>query len=611
MIEGRVGIKNKGLLAFLCLFLFVGVSAQAQSYYDGIRVCWDYRSAQSLWEGVYSRLKVLSDGRLVCVYSAGSDVYIRRKRISGWDSAIKVASDASGQYHYTNSELLELADGRLMYAWNARANEGCEVPYKIMASYSSTKGLSWRGEQTLYVAGTDWNDGCWEPAMMQLPNGEVQLFFANEHNVANKRQNISMRRSLDNCNTWQEPEVVCFRETSRDGMPVPVCLQEDKGLVFAIEDNGINGNFKPVIIHSTMDENWKGGIVGGNSSHRWSALKESEEIASSVYAGAPYLIQLSSGETLLSCQSAEGRESNEYPIMQVYVGNASARNFCCRSTPLPFINEPKTTVQWNGLVQLNDSTVMATSSVSNRSSHNGIWAVTGHIYHPLKAYYKSEEEIDWSTMPVNFFIGAESQAQARIRTAWNNDSLFVHFQVYDNTIVTLGESEDSKESDGVEILIDRTKRGGTTLSSGIYQIVANADGRVNLSRYLGSSWISLPSEITCQSRLEQKGYVLRLAIPWSDLSNIPNSKDLALCFRLHNNDNTGIVYHENMSGANPEKPMTWMKCTLLDQSLTAETKISFPAKNTSFYTLNGFVMGTDKDLLPPGLYVSKGHKILK
>ena len=87
-----------------------------------------------------------------------------------------------------------------------------------------------------------------------------------------------MLRSTDNCATWEDPVVVSFRPTSRDGMPVPLCLQNGKSLVFAIEDNGLNGNFKPVIIHSSVADSWRSGTVTGSSPHRWSALASTEEL---------------------------------------------------------------------------------------------------------------------------------------------------------------------------------------------------------------------------------------------------------------------------------------------------------------------------------------------
>ena len=603
-------MKNaRGLLAaaLLCLSAATG---QAQTYLDGVRVCWDYKTQLFLNGGVYSRLKMLSNGTLACVYSAGNDVYIRLFRNNRWSSAVMVASDSRGRHYYTNSELLELADGRLMYAWNARPHSGTGEPTKIMAAYSFNRGSKWMGEQTLYVAGTAGGDGCWEPAMMQLPSGEVQLFFANEHNVGGGRQNITMMRSTDNCATWGSPEVVSFRDTSRDGMPVPLLLQNGKDMVFAIEDNGLNGNFKPVIIHSTVEDNWRGGVVGGSSSHRWSALAQTDALAAGVYAGAPYIIQLSSGETLLSCQSSEGRASVDYPIMQVYVGNAVAKNFCGRSTPFPFVGETQTQVQWCALEQTDSATVMATSSVTNRASQNGIWIVSGHLLRPMKALHAPETAIDWQSMPTGMFIGSESQAQAQIRTAWDEDSLYVHCHVTDATVVKAAEGSAPWDSDGVEIYLDRNKRGGESISSGMYKLLANVKGETFAERgLLNGVWSAWSPQARLAVDPTPTGYELLVAMPWTAISSRP-SRDMAVFFKLHNNDNGSVIYHENMSGGNPDRPLTWLRCTLSqDEAMGLESiqnsKIKIQ-KADAIYDLSG------RRLRKPthsGIHIVNGRKV--
>ncbi len=556
------------LLSLACL------ATRAQSYYDGLRICWDYRTQNFLCPGVYSRLKPLSDGSLALVYNANRAIWIRLNRGGQWDEAIKVSADPAGQYDYTNSELLELADGRLMYAWNARALGGTNQPYKIMAAYSADRGRTWHGEQTLYVAGHEWTDGCWEPSMMQLPvqvpeipenpevpaSGEVQLFFANEHNIADNRQNITLLRSLDNCKTWQDPVVVSFRPTSRDGMPVPLCLQDGKGLVIAIEDNGLNGNFKPVIIHSTMADNWRAGTVGGSSDHRWSALSPTDSLASAVYAGAPYLIQLRSGETLLSCQSSEGRKSPDFPIMQTYVGNSEARDFCCRSTPFPFIGEEDTRVQWCALAQTDDSTVMATASVSNRKTQNGIWLATGHLYLPLRVLQAKDFAANWAQYDPGFFIGGASQAQACIRAAWNKDSLYFHFQVSDEHIVHAPEGCVPWDSDAVEVCLDYGRRGGEQVDKGMFRLLVNVKGELIAQAGAEGAWHPWTTHARRTVSPTYDGYNVLLSVPWSDLGGLPRKKAIHLCFSLHNNDNGPFVVHENMSGGNPDRPLTWMRC---------------------------------------------------
>ena len=247
------------ILASASLILHSSVAdASVTDYLDGVRINWEYASQEYVGPGVYARVKVLSDNNLALVYSAGGNVLISKWALgtSQWSTAQIVANDPDGIYDYTNAEMIQLQDGTLIYAWNARPKSGSGARYKIMLKYSYDGGRTWVNETDLFVAGTVPEDGCWEPAMLQLPTGEIQLFFANEYQVPVRFQNISMVRSSDNGLTWSTPEVIAYRAGSRDGMPVPVYLHDDKGIAVAIEDPGLDGTFKPVIVHTSVDDNW-------------------------------------------------------------------------------------------------------------------------------------------------------------------------------------------------------------------------------------------------------------------------------------------------------------------------------------------------------------------
>ncbi len=87
-------------------------------------------------------------------------------------------------------------------------------------------------------------------------------------------------------------------------MPVPLLLRGNQRIAVAIEDNGL-GNFKPYIITNTLAEGWKITVDAG-SPNRIYAI--SDPVDNKVYAGAPYLRQLSSGETILSYQERKAEQ---------------------------------------------------------------------------------------------------------------------------------------------------------------------------------------------------------------------------------------------------------------------------------------------------------------
>jgi hypothetical protein len=360
-------------------------SAQAE-----ISVTWDSTTRQFATSGVYARVKKLSSGNLALVYSRSAAVRIRTSTDGGatWGVEREVARDSG--YDDTNAEMLELSNGWLVYGWNGRptavASPGVTPPYFIGTVISRDGGLTWGDKTRAYTAGNTSATGCWEPVFLQLPSGELQLYFANEAPyTTNNDQEIGMLRSQDSGRTWGNYGALSHRAGYRDGMPSPLYLKGGKGVAMSIEDDGVSGYFKPVIIHAPPGDNWSSGTVGGQDARRAHALAAGNRLPSNVYAGAPYLVQLPAGVTLLSVQSTEGRtisgEVHLRSVMKVYAGNDSAADFSNPTTPFPDIPATGNGL-WNALTVLNDSMVMAVSSVNHGSGNpgsNGIWTVIGRI----------------------------------------------------------------------------------------------------------------------------------------------------------------------------------------------------------------------------------------
>jgi hypothetical protein len=122
-------------------------------------------------------------------------------------------------------------------------------------------------------------------------------------------------------------------------------------------------------VWSSTAGNWNQGTS------RWAAVS----LPAAVYAGAPYLVQMPTGETVLSVQSTEGRAQNNINVanMQVYVGDGGARSYGARSTPFPDL-PANASALWNSLTVLDNDNVLAVASVTGLGS-NGIWTVRGRM----------------------------------------------------------------------------------------------------------------------------------------------------------------------------------------------------------------------------------------
>ncbi|HVY91836.1 MAG TPA: exo-alpha-sialidase [Bryobacteraceae bacterium] len=306
----------------------------------------------------------LSDREILCAFEWGGAISVRRSADEGhtWSAPVVAASWDFG--NAANPELLVLANGSILLSYNERPTDGVHA-YTIRVAFSRDNGQTWRDYKTVFTAGRTSGTGCWEPALIQLASGEIDLYFSNEQPYpTTNEQEISLSRSFDNGATWSHPERASFRPGHRDGMAVPMSLQDGSGVVLSIEDNGLSGTFKPAIVPQA-------------SGTRWAALET--PLAAKVYAGAPYLRQFPSGETVLSVQSADGRSSPgtlDYSQMAVYIGDSEARGFTNVSIPFPV--PPNASGLWDSLFIRNAATVTAISTTTIGGVY-GLWSIDGYL----------------------------------------------------------------------------------------------------------------------------------------------------------------------------------------------------------------------------------------
>jgi len=371
-------MKHVRLAACMLAAALPLAAQEAGRDHNSARLVWDPATLTLVQAGaVYGRMVRLPDGHILCSYERAGRIYVRRSRDEGrtWERATGVAAfDFGGA---ANPEMLVLRNGWVLLSFNERPRDRIH-PFTIRSTVSKDAGETWEAGALVYQAGTDSGTGCWEPAQIQLPSGEIQLFFANENPYPDTtEQEITMVQSFDNGVSWSGPARISLRAGFRDGMPVPLLLTGGKGIAVAIEDNGIAGKFKPVIVYSTLEDDWRQPFADGESPRRWAALKR--QLPDSVYAGAPYLRQFPGGETVLSVQSGEGR-MNEGTLnnsqMVVYLGDSSARNFGEKSVPFPVT--PESSGLWNALFIKNESTVTAISGAVINGVR-GLWTIDGSL----------------------------------------------------------------------------------------------------------------------------------------------------------------------------------------------------------------------------------------
>lgn len=358
----------------------------------GIRIVWDQSTLQriapqdgrQLRYAGYPRIKRLNDGTVIAVYEAQGNTELIQSSDSGksWsEPAITfyghTQSDAQGnevRVNMANPEFIELKNGDWLVACNYRPAKPEVAPFAIAVARSNDRGKTWGKPQVIYEAEPRFHDGCWEPAFLQLPDGTLQVYFANEKPyTATNEQEISVLDSPDNGYTWSaDARTVSFRAGHRDGMPVPLIVGDE--ILVAIEDNK-GGQFKPYIIRTPIADNWKA-PVGAESPMREYALHN--PLPDEVYAGAPYLARLATGEVLLAYQTTRNRSTDwEKSTMEVAIGDKEGRNFQKISRPFPV--PPDREAKWNAIALWDENTVVATSASNFDGGSISAWMILGRI----------------------------------------------------------------------------------------------------------------------------------------------------------------------------------------------------------------------------------------
>ena len=338
--------------------------------------------SQSGFYADYGRVKrVGNSDTLLLVYHGGPNnqdwlnVYMRKSYDNGitWQDQ-KIMADItqySTYWRFCNPELIQLANGWILLAYTANGkpetNENCYI--HILTS--KDRGETWEGPALIQTGRS------WEPSMVQLPHGEVELFYSSEADWwpatdgVYTEQEIHMIHSTDNGQTWSFPQTVAYYPGKRDGMPVPLLLQGNKGVAFAIET--VNANRSPYLVKRDLAGPW---ILTTssfeNGPYRWLVGNFSG------HGGAPYLIQLPTGETVLSAHIYKGGDWHQNNYMQVLIGDNNAKNFTHLSTPWGVLPVNESAVD-NSLFLKDSTTIVAISCRNFPNGSGGIYWLEGTI----------------------------------------------------------------------------------------------------------------------------------------------------------------------------------------------------------------------------------------
>lgn len=541
-------------------------------------IAWNYRkqrvfSSFETEDGIltqlsYPRIKKISNGDLLMVFQEGQiseSIYMTRSRDKGltWEKPVAMRQrwfdeERNDYICYATGELLELQDGTLLFACSVRGREGyrANLGDGIEVLLSRDNGHHWN-EPILAYDGANW-----EPQMIQLPSGEIQMFFTQQAPYFAQglldSVDIGMIRSFDGGLTWSGklpgeqwrvkslsrlPQNGSDGKAFSDGMPVAVVLNEGEGIVYACES--LKTEEKVSIVYSSMEQNWDypeymPDSIGPGPDRRWNAIGD-------ISGYAPYLIQMRSGETVLCFNTANSISGS----FQVGLGDCRARNFSGFQSPFP--NE--FFAYWGSLYPKNDHTVMAVAMAAAKDAdphRKVILYGEGQLNHTVQVM-RQTAPVDgssngWSDDSV-FFLGSRSQAQVTIRLAYDSESLYVLAERLDEHI-TYRPKENLKDS--IEIWLNMDER--------IAKFQFSLDG-LDLCQ-CGAADSCVRQEISVATRVygtvnddsdTDIGFVTEAAIPWHVLGGKPSNHQIGINAVLHNADGQ-LVTRETLA---PEAPEDW------------------------------------------------------
>lgn len=589
--------------------------------YSGSRIFWDARTPVTIFNGGgYGRLIELKDGRLMaCCESGGIKISFSSNKGKTWSSPTLIAPNANNTPNCV-PDLVQLSDGTIIVGYNPRPS----TPYTedrrfgIRLRRSTDNGKTWSDEIFVYDADYTFENGCWEPSFLELPSGELQLYFADESPYTESgEQQISLCRSFDGGLTWSEPQRVSYRSGYRDGMPVPVLLADNKNIVVAIEDNGWSGvgDFVPTTVRVSLSNNWRNDFyVNGSSSQRHRSINHN--YCPVAKGGAPYLRVLPNGETVLSHQSTYGDGDNMK--MYVYVGNQQAKNFKAMSRP--FYQDPSSEgsgggAWWNSLAVIDTGVVVAVGGLNGK-----VCMVKGYPMNQFIAPFATPLIDGRHTTADAYFnpsakqvpMGNETGTFSYADFAYDFDNLYMTCLVYRRQ----ARSEEPFP-DGVTFYVESKGASTDVLMSSAYRFNMLPDGTLSVSQGNGLNWeqTALPS-VTTASTVTSTTYRLELAIPWSTigLNGMPTEVDPSVNLEITSGDGTQQIV-ESIPDASPTKPATWIPLKLIEPDPTSLNTVPSLGRNSEIYDLQGRKLPS-KALNRRGgeerkfIYIKEGKKIV-
>ncbi len=535
---------------------------------------------------IYPRIKKVADDRYLMFYQDGqvgwNIYYSISSDLVNWGLGLKLFNstkiDVNGTEDdkcYSTCDAIVLDNGDIMAVASFRSNKHFRRDNRfngLAMRKSSDGGQTWSDEKVIYTGSN------WEPSLLQLPSGEIQVYFT--HSAPKNQPQIeagvptskivassgtAIIRSKDYGETWDpyvtEPPYAAWRVCQQythttngikvftDQMPVAILLNNTNTIALATESKFVRDDKE--VYYITMgynDDNWA------------TALGIDEEgptdKQANMYLGAaPYIRQFPSGETVLA--------NNRNSVFQMRLGDSLARNFRDPIEPL------QGTGYWGSLELIGSHTMvgtMANAKKVNNVNQNALMISQNILNHRInvpKAKIKVDgDNRDWADYTDAFFVGSESQAQTAVRVARGDKNLYFLVETLDS-VVTVKDGVELYLGDWASEVLDENTLKLKVGSGGLME-AGRFDGR-NFAALSESDMKAIQAKVLVKGTTdndddEDTGYLVEVAVPRSLLKISDNQ--LRCNVILKNQEKDGRVIEDKIGTVRWNAPSEWMPLTV-------------------------------------------------
>jgi hypothetical protein len=472
-----------------------------------------------------------------------------------------------------NPDFIELKDGRILLAYQWRYKNGySDIPNTnnncgIMIAYSNNKGKTFEKSREIY------RGRCWEPALLQLPSGEIQMYITSSQDVVNNTSypRTIVIRSFDGGKTWQGKKLCGINDNETisrtvderfayDGMPSGVWLDDNNGIAVPLEvwSGKLIVDQTPIIVKTSVEDNWKTKnnkiIKEGGPEY-----PNKKQINKDFYGFGPYSTKLHTGEVVvLSNGWYKG-----IPGIWTFIGDKKADNFTNATSPFDGY--------WGSIDYIGENKVVATGTVRYKkdSKPRGlVRTMIGRLNYSKKI---SKNNID--LMPLEkfnkdnnncWFLGKKFNSSVFSDFGYTDKNFIWTTYLFDNKLTAFT----TENSDASVILLSRDGEQQ-------YKIVVNAKGNYIVYEEDNMSWhlidkgtvddIKVVGTINNDSDKDM-GFASKLSIPWKLIGGDVRVGEKIYIHLAHHYKEKSVekpVYSfEELEGENSDYPTEWLNIEL-------------------------------------------------